>query len=72
MGAGAGRRWALGGTGARGDQAGRAGWARRALGARGVGRRRAACSRLGVLLGQQAMHLVHSACFDLVLTQYCS
>ena len=40
--------------------------------ARGAGRRRAACAHLGVLLGQQAVHLVHSACFDLVLTKYCS
>ena len=59
---------ALGGTGA---------------GARGVGAR-GRCSRRGahvtrrprrglsMLLGQQAMHSVHSACFDPVSTQYCS
>ena len=29
-------------------------------------------AHLGVLLGQQAVHLVHSACFDPVLTQHCS
>ena len=27
---------------------------------------------LGMLLGQQAVHLVHSACFDPISTQYCS
>ena len=27
---------------------------------------------LGVLLGQQAVHSVHSACFDPVSTQYCT
>ena len=31
-----------------------------------------ACVRLGVLLGQQAVHLVHSAYFNPFLTQYCS
>ena len=32
-----------------------------------IGPRRAACAHLGVLLGQQPMHLVHPACFS---TQY--
>ena len=47
-------------------------WARGALGTRGAGRRHAACAHLGALLGQQAVPLAHSACFDPVLTQYCS
>ena len=60
---------AAGARGARGRQAGaRAAGARRALGA---GCRRAACAHLGVLAGLWAVHLVHSACFDPVLTQYC-
>ena len=44
-------------------------WAR---GARGTGAVRAAMRGLGVLLGQQAVHSVHSSCFDPVSTQYCS
>ena len=36
----------------------------RRLGARGAGSKRAACAHLGVLLGQQAVHLVHPACFS--------
>ena len=76
--------WALG-VGRWVGRAGRAGGARRQdergvrrerrqnpRGARGAGRRRVACAHLGVLLGQQGVHLVHSACFDPVLTQYCS
>ena len=41
-------------------------------GARGTGPVRMAMRGLGVLLGQQAVYSVHSACFDPVLTQYCS
>ena len=68
------RRWGVGWHGRR-----RTGhWGARGAGARGRGsRRRARTSRrpgrgLGVLLGQQAVHSVHSACFDPVSTQYCS
>ena len=49
--------------GARGRQARRA---------RGPGVVRAAMRGLSVLLGQQAVHSVHSACFDRVSTQYYS
>ena len=39
----------------------------------GLGRRaRQGMRGLGMLLGQQAVHSVHSACFDPVSTQYCS
>ena len=44
---------------------------RGAWGAQGKGHGRWACG-LGVLLGQQAVHSMHSACFDPVSTQYCS
>ena len=64
-----------GAAGARGAprRAGRAeaAGARGALGSR-TGCRRAACAHLGMLAGLWAMHLVHSACFDPVSTQYCS
>ena len=57
------RRGAQAGAGAQarahGTGAGRAAWARPGRG-------------LGVLLGQQAVHSMHSACFDPVSTQYCS
>ena len=57
-----------GGMGARGAQG---------VGARERGSRLGACAGrsgrgLGLLLGQQAVHSVHSACFDPVSTQYCS
>ena len=45
---------------------------RRERGASGTGTVRSAMRGLGVLLGQQAVHSVHSACFDPVSTQYCS
>ena len=57
--AGLARRWA--------GRAGRAGGAR-TLVVQGAELKRTACAHLGVLLGQQAVHLVHPACF---LTQYC-
>ena len=57
----------------------RAGRSRRAgAGAYGCGSRRGAREArrpgrgLGVLLGQQAVHSLHSTCFDPVSTQYCS
>ena len=72
---GCGRR-AHGGRGRRahGERGRRAHGARgrRALGARGTSAVSAAMPGLGVLLGQQAVHSVHSACFDPVSTQYCS
>ena len=57
-----------------GTQAGALG-RRRAL--RRDSRRKARAARrpgrgLGLLLGQHAVHSVHSACFDPVSTQYCS
>ena len=45
---------------------------RRVLRARGTGAVRVAMRGPGVLLGQQVVHSVHSACFDPVSTQYCS
>ena len=57
-------------------QAGRAGRQALGTGAGGACRQEGLARRpgrgLGVLLGQQAMHSVHSACFDPVSTQYCS
>ena len=68
----ASERWASDTARARrralGHKQGPPGRAAGACGARGMGTGRG----LGVLLGQQAVHSVHSACFDLVSTQYCS
>ena len=73
-------RWAMGrwvrgttrahraGRRALGSRQGRGGRTAGARGARGMGDVRG----LGVLLGQQAVHSVHSACFDPISTQYCS
>ena len=72
---GAGGRWAQAALSARHDMGARRGTAQGRLGRTSAGSRRAGHGRLGdlgVLLGQQAVHSVHSACFDPVLTQYCS
>ena len=61
--------WALGVGGKRARRWGQA------RAAHGASSRRAGHSRLGglgVLLGQQAVHSVHSACFGPVSTQYYS
>ena len=59
-----------------GRQAGAGAGAGVGAGAHGRGRQagagRAAMGGRGVLQGQQAVHSVHSACFDPVSTQYCS
>ena len=67
---GAGRAGRRSGVGEQGAQGGRRSGQQARGRCRGVVR--VAMHGLGVLLGQQAVHSVHSACFDLVSTQYCS
>ena len=66
------KRAAAGAGLARQQARGSRGSRRGASAARRYGARAAGASGLGVLLSQQAVHLVHSACFDPVSTQYCS
>ena len=65
------RCWALGRRGALRLQ-GHATGATLAGGARGARPAGRPGRGMGVLLGQQAVHSVHSACFDPISTQYCS
>ena len=71
-GAQAGRagRWALGRRGERGGR--HAGADGRVGSATGKRAGRPAMRGLDMLLGQQAVHSVNSACFDPISTQYCS